>query len=165
MNDIINSKIWQGIVEKLTKQNFTIATMESCTGGAIVNEITCISGASQVLKESYVTYSNEAKIKQGVSNHIIEKYTVYSKETAIEMARVVKKIANSNLAIGVTGQIGRIDPNNRVDKLNYVWYSIINNKNDVIVKEIKVPNDDRKIQKQYILDCIAEDLAEAIDVN
>ena len=50
------------IVEILTKNKETISTMESCTGGAIVNEITNIPGASEVLKCSVITYSNEYKM-------------------------------------------------------------------------------------------------------
>ena len=86
-----NKNIWEEIVKKLIEKKLTISTMESCTGGGIANEITNISGASEVLKVSYVTYSNEAKIKFGVPEKIIEKYTVYSKETAIEMAKAAKE--------------------------------------------------------------------------
>ena len=50
------------IVEILTKNNETISCMESCTGGALANEITNIEGASKVFKLSYVTYCNEAKM-------------------------------------------------------------------------------------------------------
>ena len=55
---------WKEIVDKLISKNITIATMESCTGGGIANEITNISGASPILHESYVTYCNEAKISK-----------------------------------------------------------------------------------------------------
>ena len=55
----------------------TVSTMESCTGGAVVNAITNIPGASQVLKYSAVTYCNEFKIKMGVSKDVIDKYSVY----------------------------------------------------------------------------------------
>lgn len=154
----LQEKIWKKVVKKLIEKNMTIATMESCTGGGIANEITNISGASSVLKESYITYSNEAKIKQGVSSEIIKKYTVYSKETAIEMARTVKKQANSDIGIGVTGQLGRIDPNNLVDKLNCVWFAIASNTAEVYVEEIHVPNKSRKKQKQVVLKNIAKSI-------
>ena len=62
---------WAEIVKRLNEQKQTIATMESCTGGGIANEITNISGASAVLKESYVTYCNKAKIKHGVPADVI----------------------------------------------------------------------------------------------
>lgn len=146
---------WNKIVTKLIDQNLTIATMESCTGGEIASEITNISGASSVLKESYVTYCNEAKIKQGVPADIIEKYTVYSQEVAIEMAKAVKRQANSDIGVGVTGQLGRIDPNNPFDKLNYVWYAIINQNEELEVGQISVPNVERKEQKDIIAEAIA----------
>ena len=53
----------QQLVHMLIDKNKTIATMESCTGGALANEITNVSDASKVIKFSAVTYSNEFKIK------------------------------------------------------------------------------------------------------
>ena len=156
-----NRNIWAEIVEKLASKNLTIATMESCTGGGIANEITNISGASAVFKESYVTYSNEAKIKCGVSYGVLAKYTVYSQATAMEMARAVKKLSGADIAIGVTGQLGRLDPNNPVDKLNHVWYAIlVQRDNGFIVREVNVPDDERKKQKDFVIDKIAETLFE-----
>lgn len=153
---------WMEIVAMLQNKKLTIATMESCTGGGIANEITNISGASAVLMESYVTYCNEAKIKQGVSEEVIAKYTVYSEETAIEMAKTVKVQAKSDISIGVTGQLGRIDPNNPVDKLNCVWFAIINQNNELSVKQIQVPNCERKQQKEIVIDSVAEELLNVI---
>lgn len=153
---------WAEIVSILQQKKLTIATMESCTGGGIANEITSISGASSVLMESYVTYCNEAKIKQGVSAEVISKYTVYSPETAIEMAKAVKKQAKSDVAVGVTGQLGRIDPNNPIDRLNYVWYAIINQNDELAVKQIQVPNSERKNQKDFVIKVVALTLLEMI---
>lgn len=153
---------WAKIVSILQQKKLTIATMESCTGGGIANEITSISGASSVLMESYVTYCNEAKIKQGVSAEVISKYTVYSPETAIEMAKAVKKQAKSDVAVGITGQLGRIDPNNPIDRLNYVWYAIINQNDELAVKQIRVPNNERKNQKDFVINQVALTILELI---
>ena len=147
--------LWSEIVNKLIENNLTIATMESCTGGGIANEITSISGASAVIKESYVTYCNEAKIKQGVPAETIEKYTVYSQETAVDMAKAVKKQAGSNISVGITGQLGRIDPSNPVEKLNHVWFSISDKNNNIVTREIIVPDGDRKLQKEYAINEVA----------
>ena len=147
--------IWYKIVKKLIDNKLTIATMESCTGGGIVNEITNISGASAVMKESFITYCNEAKIKHGVPKEVIEKYTVYSKETAIKMAKAAKKEADSDIAIGITGQLGRIDPNNPVEKLNHVWFAIIDGNDNIVNKEIVVQDDDRIKQKEYAINEVA----------
>lgn len=75
------------IVEFLIENNKTIATMESCTGGLLAEQITSIEGASKVLKYSAITYSNEFKIKMGVDKNIIDKYSAYSEETAKERVK------------------------------------------------------------------------------
>ena len=93
------------IVNFLKENNKTVSFMESCTGGYLANEITNISGASNVLKVSLVTYSNEYKIKFGVTRKTIDKYTVYSRETAKEMAKSVSDFAMSSFGIGVTGEL------------------------------------------------------------
>ncbi len=151
---------WNIIVNKLIEKELTISTMESCTGGGIANAITNISGASSVLRESFITYCNEAKVKQGVPKILIEQYTVYSPEVAIAMAKAAKEQTNSDIGIGVTGQLGRIDPANPVDKLNTIWYAIIDEENQVKVEELKVPDNERKEQKEYIIQKVANSLLE-----
>lgn len=157
-----NHNIWNEIVDKLNYKNLTISTMESCTGGGVANEITNIPGASSVLKISYITYSNEAKINLGVSAEVIANYTVYSAETAIEMAKAAKVQANSDIGIGITGQLGRLDPENPVDKLNVVWFAIIDSNNKVVVKQITVPEAIRRVQKTIFINEVAKVLNECI---
>lgn len=157
-----NQNYWAEIVKILLEKGLTIATMESCTGGGIANVITNVSGASAVLSESYVTYSNNAKIKQGVRASVIEKYTVYSLETAVEMAKAVKKESGADMGIGVTGQFGRIDPNNPVESLNVVWFAIITIDGEVHAKKIRVPDFERIEQKDYVINIIAKTLIELL---
>lgn len=154
---------WKDFVGRLIEQNLTVATMESCTGGAIACEITNISGASAVIKESFVTYCNEAKIKHGVPADVIEQYTVYSAETAAEMAKAVKREVGSNIGIGVTGQLGRIDPSNPVEKLNCVWFAICDSNDDTTVVSLNVPDDERKNQKAFVVEKVAEKLLDVLD--
>lgn len=112
------------LVSRLTKLNKTLATMESCTGGGVCNQITNVSGASEVLKFSAVTYSNEYKIKMGVDSNIIDKYTVYSKETAIEMSHKISDFANSDFGVGVTGKLNRVDSRNPYGSDNMVFVNV-----------------------------------------
>ena len=67
----------------LIRRGLTITTMESCTSGQIASLITDTEGSSAVLKGAFVTYSNEAKIMQGVPAAIIGTYGVYSAETRL----------------------------------------------------------------------------------
>ena len=157
-----NQNYWNEIVNVLIERGLTVATMESCTGGGVANVITNVSGASAILSESYVTYSNEAKIKQGVRASVVEKHTVYSMETAVEMAKVVRSRANTDFGIGVTGQLGRIDPNNPVNTLNIVWFAIVTPKM-VHARNIRVPDFERMEQKDYVINSIARAFLEILN--
>lgn len=112
------------LIELLKQKQQTISTMESCTGGGVVNEITNVEGASDVLKFSAVTYSNEFKIKMGVNKETIDKFSVYSLETAKEMAKNISKFTNSTYGVGITGKINKIDKNNLQGLDNIVFISI-----------------------------------------
>ena len=115
------------VIKSLIKENKTISTMESCTGGAIANAITNIPDASRVIKYSAVTYSNEYKIKMGVNSETINKYSVYSMEVAQEMAKSISCFTNSDIGIGITGKLNRADINNKFGNDNQVFISIFYN--------------------------------------
>ena len=133
---IITKKITkENVTNKLIQKKITISTMESCTSGMIASTITDTEGASSILKGSSITYSNEYKIKEGVNKDIIDVYGVYSKETAIEMAKAAHLKYETNFAIGITGSIGRVDPNNNdsiVGEIFYAVFYVLNRKVDVI---------------------------------
>ena len=153
----------QEIIAKLINLNKTISTMESCTGGGVANAITNIPGASEVLKFSAVTYSNEFKIKMGVSASIIDRYTVYSIETAMEMSKNISLFTNSNYGIGITGKLNRQDKNNKFGSDNKVYISIYDNELDKFYNyDITVDKKTRKENKQMVIDFIILKLKEII---
>ena len=140
------------IVNKLRIMKKTIATMESCTGGYIVNAITNIPGASYVLKYSAVTYSNEFKIKMGVDEEIINKYSVYSQEVADQMSLKISEFADSNYGIGITGKLLRADQNNEFGLDNEVFISIYDrDENNYLKSKVKVVYESREENKELIL--------------
>lgn len=151
------------IIRKLTEQNKTIATMESCTGGSLVNEITNIEGASNVLKYSAVTYSNEFKIKMGVSKEVIDTYSVYSMETAKEMSKAISEFTNSNYGVGITGKLNRADEYNNYGKDNEVFISIFNKDNNEYSNfSLTVTEKTRKDNKKIIVKNIIEELSKIL---
>ncbi len=153
----------RNIIKILTEKNKTLATMESCTGGGVANAITNIEGASEVIKFSAITYSNEYKIKMGVNKKIIEKYSVYSKETAIEMAHNISNFTNSNYGIGITGKLNRVDKNNPYGEDNIVFICIYDlEKNKDYLLEIKATKKTRKENKDLVIDTIMKKLLEII---
>lgn len=145
------------IVKILTEQNKTVSTMESCTGGALANAITNIHGASEILKFSAVTYSNEFKIKMGVPKDIIDTYSVYSMETAIEMSKKISEFTNSSYGIGITGKLNRLDPHNLSGDNNTVYFSIYNkDKNTNYNDSLKVTKETRKENKEEVIEKIID---------
>ena len=156
-------KNFKNVVSKLIDKGFTISTMESCTGGGVVDKITNIPGASKVLKFSAVTYSNEYKIKMGVDSNVIDKYSVYSMETACLMALNISLFSNSNIGIGITGKLKRKDPFNDYGDDNKVYISIYNKDNDVYCNDIVICKyNDRKKNKELIIDKIIDKLEEIL---
>ena len=146
------------IVEILKQTNRTISFMESCTGGFLANEITNISGASDILRVSLVTYSNEYKIKFNVDKEIIDKYTVYSNETSEEMAKKVSQFAKSSIGIGVTGEMG-----NTTNKSPKVYYTIyLKDNNEIINDVIDIKSSNRIQMKQYVAEEIFNKLLEIL---
>ena len=143
------------IIKILTEKNKTISTMESCTGGGVANAITNIEGASEVLKFSAVTYSNEYKIKMGVDANIIDKYSVYNIKTAEEMAKNISAFANSNYGVGITGKLNRVDKNNLYGQDNIVYVSIYDKDNDKFYNgSIEVTKQSRKENKELVISLI-----------
>ena len=151
------------IVEILTKQNKTISTMESCTGGGLANAITNIPGASEILKFSAVTYSNEFKIKMGVPKETIDEYSVYSMATAIEMSKKISQFTSSNYAIGITGKLNRVDPLNLSGDDNIVYFSIYNKDKDINYNDfLKVTKTSRKENKEEVIEKIVDNFYEIL---
>lgn len=149
------------VVNLLIEKKMTIATMESCTGGFVASSITDIDGSSSVLKFSAVTYSNEYKIKMGVSKELIDKYSVYSMNVAREMAKKISNFANSDIGVGITGKINRIDENNLFGDDNKIYYAIYDKNSDKYYEyELIAINDTRLNNKKYIMENISKNLLE-----
>ena len=145
------------LVKLLIDKKKTISTMESCTGGGVANAITNIEGASEVLKFSAVTYSNEFKIKMGVSKDTIDKYSVYSMEVAQEMSKCISDFTSSDYGIGVTGKLNRYDPNNLYGEDNIVFISIYDRENDKYYdSKLEVFDNSRCDNKKLVIDRIEE---------
>ncbi|MBR5337213.1 MAG: competence/damage-inducible protein A [Lachnospiraceae bacterium] len=95
------------VIGMLRERGFSIATAESCTGGLISGRLINVPGASDVLNESYVTYSNEAKERLvGVSHETLLAHGAVSEETAAEMAKGAALAANAEVGLSATGIAG-----------------------------------------------------------
>ena len=121
------------IVKKLIDTHTTISTMESCTSGLIASMITDTEGASAIFPGGYVTYLNETKILNGVD-------------------------AN-DIAIGITGTTGNVDPNNADSVQGQVYFCIrMGKENHTYELETVVSEMNRHEIKQMYADYVFEKL-------
>lgn len=94
-------------VRLLLEQKKHVVFVESCTGGMLASTLIGVSGASGVLEQSFITYSNDAKHKLvDVKKSTLEKYGAVSRETAMEMALGGVKRAGADVGVSVTGVAG-----------------------------------------------------------
>ena len=95
------------LLKLLLKNNFTLTTAESCTGGLIASRVVDVPGASAALMQGLVTYSNEAKTRYlGVREETLRAHGAVSEETAFEMACFGAKTAQTNVCLASTGIAG-----------------------------------------------------------
>lgn len=125
------------LIDELRLRGQFISTAESITGGLVASSIIDVAGASDVIKESYITYSNDIKHKLlDVSYETIDKYDVVSKEVASEMLDGLKDRTNSDLCIVTTGYA----------HLGLAYAGILY-KDKKYIKEIRVKGDRNKVRR------------------
>ena len=95
------------IIALLHKENLSLATAESCTGGLIGGRLTSVSGASEHYLGGIIAYSNVIKENIiGVDHQVLAEHGAVSEECAYEMAVKTKKKFACDCAVSVTGIAG-----------------------------------------------------------
>lgn len=104
----VGDETLEGLIGQLLSQdNLTLSTAESCTGGAIAQRITSVSGSSRYFKGSIVAYSNGIKMHMlGVTPSTLEQHGAVSKPVVEEMARGAIKAFQTDCAVAVSGIAG-----------------------------------------------------------
>jgi nicotinamide-nucleotide amidase len=102
-----NETIETVIGKLLLKQNKTISTAESCTGGRIASLLSAVPGSSSYFKGSVVSYATEVKINVlGIPKNLIDQFSVVSAEVASAMALSAKDLLKTDYALATTGNAG-----------------------------------------------------------
>ena len=102
-----NTKTEQEIGKFLIRNAMQISTTESCTGGLVSSRLTDIAGSSAYIKENYITYANEAKMKLlNVSEETLKNYGAVSEQCAKEMAEGLFNATGCDVALSTTGIAG-----------------------------------------------------------
>ncbi len=95
------------LVGKLAEKGLTCATAESCTGGGVGSAITAVPGSSAVFWGGVISYDNAVKRDVlGVPENVLATVGAVSQECAAAMAKGVRRLLKTDLAVSVTGIAG-----------------------------------------------------------
>lgn len=95
------------VVSLALERGMRLSTAESCTGGLICGALTAVPGSSGAVEGGVVSYSNEVKASiLGVSRDDLEKHGAVSAPVAAQMAQGSLCLAESDIAVSVTGIAG-----------------------------------------------------------
>jgi nicotinamide-nucleotide amidase len=96
------------IGRELVEHDRSIAIAESVTGGMIASRLLGYEGGmSKVLAETFVTYSNESKVKYlGVKEETLKSHGAVSEETCREMAKGLHERTGAEICLVTTGIAG-----------------------------------------------------------
>jgi nicotinamide-nucleotide amidase len=137
-----NDESLEAVVVRLLKQRKeTLATAESCTGGSIANQITNVSGASEVFLAGYVTYANSAKSDVlNIDSKLIETHGAVSKAVARAMAEGARTRAASTYGLATTGVAG---PTGGSDEkpVGTIYIALAPGDSETVVRKLFFPTD------------------------
>lgn len=95
------------IISVLTERGKMLSVAESFTGGGVVKELVSVPGASAVVFEGAVCYSERAKkMRLGVKEETLSAFGAVSPQTAMEMAQGLMQTGACDFAISTTGNAG-----------------------------------------------------------
>jgi nicotinamide-nucleotide amidase len=95
------------LCEHLIEKEISISTAESCTGGLLSSKIVENSGISKIYFGSFITYSNEMKIRElKVNKDSISKHGAVSEVVAKEMVLGLFEKTKTDICVAITGVAG-----------------------------------------------------------
>ncbi len=103
-----NEDLLEAVIGRLlVERKETLSVAESCTGGLIASRITRVPGSSAYFERGVVTYTNRAKHEiLGVPQEYLEKYGAVSEPVARAMAEGIRRLADTDYGLSVTGIAG-----------------------------------------------------------
>ncbi|MGX1742002.1 CinA family protein [Bosea sp. NPDC055353] len=107
MFDLNTRSLAAELLNMSQERGFTVATVESCTGGLVGGALTAIAGSSSMVQGGLITYANEAKAAlAGVPILLIEQHGAVSEPVARAMAEGGRQRLDATFAVSITGVAG-----------------------------------------------------------
>ena len=144
------------VVSALKERGLKLAIAESVTGGSLSAAVVAVAGASAVLDEALIPYSNASKMARlGVSQATLEEYGAVSEQAAFEMCKGVRELAGADIGVSVTGIAGP-DGGSDEKPVGLVWVGICAD-NVCVAHKLSLAGDRNTIQTRtamYVFDII-----------
>lgn len=106
MTDMIESRA-ERVMKLSQARHITIASVESCTAGALAHLLSQVEGATQTLHGGFIVYTKENKTAAvGVPRDLIAAHTAVSGEVAQAMARGGLARCPADIVVAITGVAG-----------------------------------------------------------
>lgn len=140
----------EAVVELLKNEKLSLTTVESCTGGLFAGRLVNVPGASEVLKQGFITYSNKAKRKLiGVKKLTLKEHGAVSEKTAKEMVKGAILTTGSDVAVSITGIAGpEGGTGEKPVGLVYIGVSV---KGEIRVEEYRFTGNRAKIRESSVV--------------
>ncbi len=141
------------IGDMLKLRNWQVSCAESCTGGGLAYHFTSVAGSSDWFRQSWVTYSNDAKRERlGVSAETLQRFGAVSEQTVNEMAKGCAGRAGANVAVAISGVAGPAGGSEQ-KPVGTVWFGFWLNGEARQVHRL-FPGDRNAVRNQAIAFCI-----------
>jgi nicotinamide-nucleotide amidase len=99
----------QAVGQILRAQGWTLATMESCTGGYLANSITEVVDCAGYFKGGVVAYNRDMLITLGVPEAVLQQHGIVSQACATAMAQTIRDRLGADFGLGLTGVPGPVE--------------------------------------------------------
>ena len=136
------------IVQRLAERGLTLATAESCTGGAIADAIVAVAGASAVFRGGVVAYANDVKTNLlNVPERTLAMSGAVSEEVAVAMARGACERLGAEVAIASTGIAGP-SGGTQEKPIGQVWFALAFGDGEIEARRLTFPGNRADIRER-----------------
>jgi len=142
-------RVSQQLGQQLKSKGWTISSAESCTGGGVAFAITSVAGSSEWFKQSFVTYSNDAKQSLlGVRQEVLMSFGAVSQQTVEQMASGCALKSQAEIGVSISGIAGP-DGGTEDKPVGLVWFGFFIN-GDISTEKQIFSGDRHQVRLQAI---------------